>query len=167
MTPLVNRVMLLIKPLRRPGHRRRRMQRCRVRSTCARVVPLPRCAAAAGSLCCRRWLTCAAAVSLCAAAVAPSPSPPPSLQERGDFLRVGFPVFWPPPRRSVTVTAVGPGARRRLQPRLSPLMASTYHLVVPINVYRVVDIFASTPPDAPIQAPRTVTVQGPPSTWSV
>ena len=81
MTPLVNQVTLLIKVLRRPGHRRRTRQRCRVRSICASAVPLSGRAATAASLCCRRWLTCAAAVSPCAAAVTPSPFPPPLVQE--------------------------------------------------------------------------------------
>ena len=69
-----------------------------MRCTCARALPLPRPAAAAGSF----------FFSVSAGWIEESPPHPPAVvflrsppsllaQERGDFLRAGFPVFGPPP----------------------------------------------------------------------
>ena len=113
--------MLLITPLRalrERARRRRTHQTRRVRCTCARALPLPRPAAAAGSF----------FFSELAGWIEESPphppavvflhSPPPPLaQERGVFLRAGFPIFGAPPRRSVVQAARPLSTTRRLQPR--------------------------------------------------
>ena len=78
---------LFIMLLKGPVRRRRRLQRCLVRSTCARGVLPPSRAAAAGSPPSPpssgevSVLLPLLAVSSRAAAVASGPSPPPSVQE--------------------------------------------------------------------------------------
>ena len=108
----INHEMLLTKLLRGHPRRRRRLQRCRERSTCARVVLPSRHAAAAFSLCfVVSWIEESeeslpspfVATSPLVVAIALGPALLPSLQERGGFLTAGFSLIQTPPWRSVTI----------------------------------------------------------------